>query len=148
MTQPAPIHIEEEPIHEHFGLTYASYQVLPRTVLQSMPVWWQRAFVDLLRLADQAAADLPSPSYCVQTGEWKHPHDLDPKRLHRLGYRWAPGRKAILDANDDELDVTYNDQPVFDPSPDPLPHYQRGRTRVSLREIERPAWLPEQPEAE
>lgn len=132
---------DESPIHNRFGLSYASYQVLPRTVLQSMPLWWQRAFVDLLDLLDDAGADLPEPDYYVQTGEWKHPHDLDAGRLRRLGYRWAPGGKSIYDANGNEWDADYTDQPVFDPGSDPLPHYQRGRTRVPLKPIQPPAWL-------
>jgi hypothetical protein len=145
MTQPAPIHIEE-PVHEHFELSYASYKVLPRTVLQSMPVWWQRAFVDLMDLLDEAGADLPAPDYSVHAGEWKYPDDLDIDRLRRLGYRWGPGRSVIYDAVGNELDPG---RPcVLDPLPDPLPHYQRGRTRIPLREIQRPAWLPAHPEAE
>jgi len=35
-------------IHSWFGLTYASYLVVPRSVLQSMPDEWQHKFVDLL----------------------------------------------------------------------------------------------------
>lgn len=39
----------KEAIHEYFGLTYANYLVLPRTVLQSMPDEWQEKFVQMLR---------------------------------------------------------------------------------------------------
>ena len=38
----------EEPIHQYFGLSYANYLVLPRSVLQSMPTEWQEKFVNLL----------------------------------------------------------------------------------------------------
>ena len=38
----------DEPIHAAFGLSYASYLVVPRTVLQSMPVSWQAEFVALM----------------------------------------------------------------------------------------------------
>lgn len=31
-------------VHELFGLTYANYLVLPRSLLQSMPDEWQRRF--------------------------------------------------------------------------------------------------------
>ncbi len=37
-----------DPIHEWFNLTYASYLTVPRSVLQSMPIPWQRRFVALL----------------------------------------------------------------------------------------------------
>ena len=40
--------IEEEYIHEYFGLSYANYLVLPRVVLQSMSSEWQKRFVELL----------------------------------------------------------------------------------------------------
>lgn len=38
----------DEPIHAAFGLSYASYLVVPRTVLQSMPIEWQARFVALM----------------------------------------------------------------------------------------------------
>ena len=37
-----------EPIHAWFGLTYAQYLTIPRTVLQSMPNEWQQRFVKCL----------------------------------------------------------------------------------------------------
>lgn len=39
-------------VHDYFGLTYASYQVLPRVLMQEMPEDWQRRFVELMREAD------------------------------------------------------------------------------------------------
>ena len=38
----------QEPIHEFFELSYAHYLVLPRSLLQSMPVEWQKRFVECL----------------------------------------------------------------------------------------------------
>lgn len=49
----------EEPIHEFFSLSYASYLVLPRSALQSMPVKWQRLFVALLNQMHEAFGDIP-----------------------------------------------------------------------------------------
>jgi hypothetical protein len=40
--------LEHAAIHHWFGLTYASYLVLPRTLLQYMPAEWQRRFVGML----------------------------------------------------------------------------------------------------
>ena len=51
---PVHQHESDEPIHEWFNLTYASYLVLPRSVLQSAPIWWQREFVKLLNLLELA----------------------------------------------------------------------------------------------
>ena len=39
---------KEEPIDEMFGLSYANYYVAPRSVLQSMPVEWQKKFVAIV----------------------------------------------------------------------------------------------------
>lgn len=39
---------EDNFIHSFFGLSYAHYLVLPRSVLQSMPAKWQKKFVKLL----------------------------------------------------------------------------------------------------
>lgn len=38
----------EGAVHLWFGLTYSNYQVLPRTLLQSMPLEWQERFVGCL----------------------------------------------------------------------------------------------------
>lgn len=40
--------MDKEKIHDYFGLSYANYLVLPRSVLQSMPDEWQEQFVGLL----------------------------------------------------------------------------------------------------
>lgn len=41
--------IEDGAIHGFFGLSYAQYLTIPRTVLQSMPLEWQDRFVEMLR---------------------------------------------------------------------------------------------------
>ena len=54
----APKLIEtDEPIHDYFGLSYASYLVMPRVVLQSMPVEWQRQITELLREIEETLGD-------------------------------------------------------------------------------------------
>lgn len=50
---------EREAIHEWFSLSYASFLVLPRTLLQSMPDEWQGQFVALLREYDDHWRELP-----------------------------------------------------------------------------------------
>jgi hypothetical protein len=37
-----------ENIHEYFSLSYASWLVLPRVILEAMPEDWQRQFVEML----------------------------------------------------------------------------------------------------
>lgn len=41
-----------EPVHMWFELTYAQYLTVPRSVLQSMPVEWQRRLVACLEELD------------------------------------------------------------------------------------------------
>lgn len=36
-------------IHSAFGLSYASYLVIPRSVLQAMPYEWQEQFVAMIK---------------------------------------------------------------------------------------------------
>lgn len=38
----------DDPVHTWFGLTYSSYLVLPRVLMQEMPVEWQTRFVTCL----------------------------------------------------------------------------------------------------
>lgn len=45
------------PVHEAFGLTYASYLVVPRVLLAEMPLEWQKRFVEMM---DQFHAEYPN----------------------------------------------------------------------------------------
>lgn len=59
---------ETEPVHTWFELTYSSYLVLHRTVLQSMPLDWQRRFVHCLRELDDVVINAgvdTAPGYTV-----------------------------------------------------------------------------------
>lgn len=51
---PTEASLDGEPIHAWFELTYAEYLTIPRSVLQSMPVEWQRRFVQCLEQLDEA----------------------------------------------------------------------------------------------
>lgn len=44
--------IFDSPVHRWFSLTYSSYLVLPRLMLESMPLEWQHKLVALLEEAD------------------------------------------------------------------------------------------------
>lgn len=84
-------------IHTYMGLSYASYLVFPRTLLQSMPEEWQQQFVALLEAADDAFEHVPqAEAYEVTAGRYEED----------------------------------GDDYVFVPGPDPVPHYNRGRTHI------------------
>lgn len=65
----APVR-EHEPIHGWFGLSYSSYLVIQRSVLQSMPPSWQRRFVVFLDELRAATQELGLPDeYWVRARE-------------------------------------------------------------------------------
>jgi hypothetical protein len=76
-------------IHEWFGLTYSSYLVLPRSVLQSTPVKWQRKFVKLLEELEEMAGDLNDlpGTYAVQCRDEKGRFTQDPYCNYDRGSR-------------------------------------------------------------
>lgn len=45
--------IRQSPVHAWFGLSYASFLILPRLMMQSMPLDWQERMVALLRELDE-----------------------------------------------------------------------------------------------
>lgn len=61
-----PEYPKTQPIHEWFGLSYASYLVLPRSVLQSMPDEWQSKLVELLDQIDSTLDICDFPKYRVK----------------------------------------------------------------------------------
>lgn len=82
--------IDDEPIHGWFGLSYASYLTLQRSVLQSMPLEWQRRFVKCLEELDEAAADLSCGScYCVLR------RDANGRFIHDPFADYERGRRRI-----------------------------------------------------
>jgi hypothetical protein len=79
-----------DPIHTWFNLTYSSYLVLPRSLLQSTPFWWQAAFVKLLHwLEARAPKDAPG-SYRVQAIDDNGRYVADPYRDYERGRRVVP----------------------------------------------------------
>ena len=82
---------DTEPVHSYFELSYAHYLVVSRTALQSMPIEWQRRFIECMEELD-AAIDWRQ-NYEVQLrnerGEFL-PIDLDPLNDYERGRRKIP----------------------------------------------------------
>lgn len=79
----------EEPIHELFGLSYCSYIVLHRSILQSMPIKWQNKFVKCLQELSSAVSeikDIPR-NYTVSTRDDKGRFIKDDYRDYERGRR-------------------------------------------------------------
>lgn len=140
------------PVHQHAGLSYSTHLVVPRTLAQSMPIDWQLQFVECLEQLEAAYAHLPQPeAYKVTAGREALVGDLDDAELRAAGVhvdryggetappmltedewlRWCGEHEqdepTYYDDNDNELDRHTR---VVVPVPDPIPHYNRGRTFV------------------
>lgn len=59
-------HESDEPIHSYFGLSYANYLILTRTVLQSAPLEWQQRFVKCLEELEGMFPDEIGGDYWVR----------------------------------------------------------------------------------
>lgn len=119
------------PIHGWFELTYSSYQVLPRVLMQSMPLDWQHRMVACLEEMRAAFEHVEKPdSYKVEPVQWAAPSDLTDAQLRLVGVTQDPADP------DDEDDVTtvYHDRDGNEldsyrecvplPVSDPLPGYR------------------------
>lgn len=67
MNQPAaPLHtLGYDALWEWFGLSYCSYQVLPRVLMHEMPDEWQAKMAALLREMDAAFPGFPITEFRV-----------------------------------------------------------------------------------
>lgn len=134
---------QHEAIHEWFSLSYANYLVCPRSVLQSMPDEWQQRFVTCLREMHQAFGHLEWPAYevnvlnrparvielmdecpdCAGQG-FNHGGPRDGEECETCqGYGEVPTNEG--DRYETGEEVGYRS--------DPIPHYERGRTRLEPR---------------
>jgi hypothetical protein len=71
-----------DPIHGFFSLSYASYLVLPRAVLQDAPPKWQEKFVRTLEELNHIV-DYDDSSYTVQKRDDKGRFVEDPLAQYR-----------------------------------------------------------------
>lgn len=83
-----------EPVRHEFGFTYANYFVRQRSVLQAMPIEWQRRFVQLMDELE-AAIDIEAipSSFHVHAVDDRGKYASDPYRDYRHGPR-VPMREA------------------------------------------------------
>ncbi|MFG3046298.1 hypothetical protein ACGFZR_15380 [Streptomyces sp. NPDC048241] len=150
---------DTDAIHRRFGLTYANYLVLPRTLLQSMPGEWQTQFVALLDQLDDAFDHIPqAEGYKVEAATEHEVSDLTDAQMAQLGITedWYRGETPPegLDADDlKEWEAEHEDPEgptyhrdgqeinggdlVMVPAVDPVPHYNRGRTYIEPRICDR-----------
>ena len=80
---------EKEIIHGYFGLSYANYLVMPRSVLQSMPDAWQEEFVKLLDQIPETIDEViePAGGYTVHARDEEGRFVEDPLSNYERGGR-------------------------------------------------------------
>lgn len=79
---------DNEPIHGWFELSHAQYLTVPRSVLQSMPLEWQRRFVECLQELDDTMDWRPSEGrYWVQLRDGDGKRVADPLADYERGRR-------------------------------------------------------------
>jgi hypothetical protein len=117
------------PVHAYFGLTYANFLIWHRAHMQSMPLEWQRRFVDLAEEFSAAYPDAGALCYEVATVRDAYVGDLTAGELAALGVTRGDG------GDDEDGDAAYYDKSgreltVHDhigvPVPDPVPHYKHA----------------------
>jgi hypothetical protein len=117
---------KQGPVHQYFGLSYSSNLVLPRVLMQSMPLEWQYRMVECLRHFDTAFAGVERPAeYKVEPVEWTSVDCLNEHELRMYGVTSV--------ANEDNTQWFYDGDEIEDwqrvvpvPAPDPLPHYRHN----------------------
>jgi hypothetical protein len=143
------------PVHLYFGLSYNNYQVVPRSLAQSMPVEWQQRFVVCMQELRDAFSHIEHPNaYEVQAAEeWTY-GDLNDAQMLRLNIT-RPDAPNDADDDDEPLDLYYDAdgeehqgwESLLIPTRDPIPHYNRGRTFVESSAVAVPVvteWYAEQ----
>lgn len=90
----------KEDIHGLFGLTYANYFVMPRSVLQSMPPVWQHEFTLLIETLQEKYSGY-SMNYRVNRVDDRNRFITDPLRDYERGRRIVPP-KTWLDKFNEE----------------------------------------------
>lgn len=79
---------DAEPVHGWFGLSYASYAVFPRSMLQSMPPEWQSRFVELLHEMESALSHhAAAGDYVVKFRDENRRFVQDPLKDYQRGRR-------------------------------------------------------------
>ena len=86
-----------EPIHTWFGLTYSSYFVLPRSVLQSAERAWQERFIALMEeLRETHGHHVEDDNYTVQLRGRDGRFKKDPLAEYRHAERLLPREREAV----------------------------------------------------
>ena len=83
-------------VHTMFGLTYANYLVLNRTLLQSMPDRWQRQFCGLIHELDLSFDHIPKAArFAVSPRDENGRFCKDPVPHYERGRAYIEPKRAV-----------------------------------------------------
>lgn len=130
-------------VHTMFSLSYSNYLVLHRTLLQSMPIEWQHRFVAMIDELDAAFAHIEKAEcYEVTPAVEREVWDLTDAQRRQLGISCNEheGRNYYRDKYGNEIDA--ENRVLVPVGDDPVPHYNRGRTRIEPAALAPAAEVP------
>ncbi|MGW4040446.1 hypothetical protein ACWEIM_29925 [Streptomyces sp. NPDC004778] len=144
--------VTDGPVHDWFSLSYCNYQVMPRTLMQSMPTEWQERIVACLNELHDAFQHIPQAEvYEVHAATEHIVREMTEAELKKAGIEedWYGGEvfpgDVATEAEFDEWRAKHEtDTPTYSrdgqeldphervllPAPDPVPPYNRGRTFI------------------
>lgn len=147
-TDPSPGNPTDGPIHGWFSLSYSNYQVLHRTLMQSMPIEWQERMVACLEEMRAAFEHVEQPEcFEVQAATEHIVNEMGEEQLKAAGitvdwYRGETPPDGLSAGDFAEWEEAHEDpegpaysrdgeeldghQRVFLPVPDPIPHYRHS----------------------
>jgi hypothetical protein len=120
------------PVHTWFGLSYSNYQVLHRTLMQSMPIDWQQRMVACLdELRDAFDHIEQATCYIVEPAVEVEYSDLTKEMRKQIGVDRGdgdPDQRLYYDRYGTEHEGW--ERALVPTGRDPVPHYNRGRTYI------------------
>lgn len=140
---------ESDRVHRYFELSYSTYLVMHRTLLQSMPDEWQNKFIDLVEEFDESFRYKNyRGSYLVRPAESTYYVELSDhaKKLNGITSSvdnlpedisdedWDAAHEEVLFWDADGTEHTSNERvTVLIGVDDDIPPYDRGRAYVEPR---------------
>ncbi|HEY1668559.1 MAG TPA: hypothetical protein VGG54_22940 [Trebonia sp.] len=110
------------PVHAQFGLTYANFLIWHRAHMQSMPLEWQRRFVDLSEEFSAAYPVAGSLCYEVATVRDAYVNELTDDEMRQLGVERGDDGEGFYRSGCELNEHEHIGVPV----PDPVPHYRHA----------------------
>lgn len=132
-----PYERTDGPVHEWFSLSYCNFLVWHRAHMQSMPLEWQRRFVELAEELDAAYPDGTGVDYEVNTVRFSYVSELSAAEMRQLDITVSYDEDGEWDGVSEiawhEREYYLKDgqavpgiHRVGIPAPDPVPHYKHS----------------------